>query len=76
MVKRKVIFSVAILFAVSALNTTLMAGTLDMVKEKCAACHSEDGNSKYNKVPNIAGFSETALTDMIGEYHRLDLKGV
>ncbi len=75
MVKRKVIFSMAILLGVSVSNTALMAGTLDMVKEKCAACHSEDGNSKYNKVPNIAGFSETALTDMMGEYKDGDRTG-
>ncbi len=45
-----------------------MADTAAMVKEKCAACHGMNGQSKNGKVPNIAGFSVAALTDMLNEY--------
>lgn len=54
------------------ISSAAMAADLAMVKEKCAGCHGADGNSKFGKVPNIAGFSTTALTDMLNEYKSKD----
>ncbi len=75
MVNKKIIVSAVVLFGLGASYSTLMAGALEIVKEKCAACHGEDGNSKYGKVPNIAGFSKDALSDMISEYKEGDRIG-
>jgi cytochrome c-type protein NapC len=39
-----------------------------LAKEKCESCHGSDGNSKYEEVPNIAGFSAFYLKDTMKSY--------
>ncbi len=50
------------------LTQPLMAGVSDIVRDKCASCHGEDGNSKYPRVPNIAGFSEELLEHILTDF--------
>ncbi len=46
-----------------------------LVKEKCGTCHGNDGNSKDEKVPSIAGFSADAIEDILSQYKSGDRKG-
>ncbi len=66
--KIKTIILTLSLTGLSLINLSAMADGASIASDKCAACHGKDGNSKYNKVPNIAGFSLDALTDMLNEY--------
>jgi len=50
------------------LTTTGKADGAKLAKEKCEACHGSNGNSKYDKVPNIAGFSAFYFIDTIKAY--------
>ena len=45
-----------------------------LMKEKCGACHGEDGNSKDGKVPSIASFTAASLADFVEEYKEGDRK--
>ena len=47
----------------------------DKVKKNCAACHGQDGHSKYPKVPSIAGFSAETIRFMLEEYKSEDRTG-
>ncbi len=61
--------------ALVALPVASFADGAAVAKEKCAACHGEDGNSSDPKVPNIAGFSAVTIVDMLEEYRSGDRKG-
>ncbi len=39
-----------------------------LAKEKCEYCHGSNGNSEYDEVPNIAGFSAFYFIDTIKSY--------
>ncbi len=58
-----------------ALAPAVFADGAAIAKDKCAACHGEDGNSTDPKVPSIAGFPETAITDGFEDYKSGDRKG-
>lgn len=53
---------------------TASAGVDDIVK-KCAACHGDDGNSKYEEVPNIGGMSAVYLHDTMMAYQNDERPG-
>lgn len=57
--------SIAVLVGLPAAS---FADGAAIAKDKCAACHGEDGNSGDPKVPNIAGFSKDTIIDMLEEY--------
>lgn len=75
MAKVKTLVAALGLIGLGAISASAMADGASMAKDKCSACHGKDGNSKNGKVPNIAGFSETALTDMMGAYKSGDRTG-
>ncbi len=76
MVKVKTLLGSLTLITFGVISIPAMAADgASIAKDKCAACHGEDGNSKDGKIPNIAGFSETALSDMMGEFKSGDRKG-
>lgn len=75
MVNIKTLLSSLTLITLGVISLPVMADGADLAKEKCAACHGEDGNSKDGKIPNIAGFSEAALTDMLGDFKSGDRVG-
>jgi len=52
----------------------LIADDASLVQEKCGACHGDDGNSLTGKVPSIAGFTATSLSDFLEEYKDGDRK--
>ncbi len=62
-------------FLISSLFLAGQALSGDVI-EKCAECHGKDGNSKDGHVPNIAGFSEANLKDIMTEYKEGDRPGV
>jgi len=53
----------------------VMADGATIAKDKCAACHGENGNSSDGKVPSIAGFSTDGLVEMLNEYKSGDRTG-
>lgn len=53
----------------------VMADGASITKDKCAACHGEDGNSPNDKVPSIAGFSVDGMTEMLNAYKAGDREG-
>ena len=75
MKKSHIYMGMLVMLGASAMPFTAGADGAAIAKEKCAACHGEDGNSKYGKVPSIAGFSEMSLTDMINAYKSGDRTG-
>ena len=68
MAKVKTLVAALGLIGLGAISVSAMADGASMAKDKCSACHGKDGNSKDGKIPNIAGFSETALHDMMMEF--------
>lgn len=46
-----------------------------LFKDKCSACHGKDGNSTDPKVPSIAGFPVSAITDGFEAYKSGDRTG-
>jgi len=70
--------TLAAIAAISVLAFMPLASFADgaaIAKDKCAACHGDDGNSADPKVPSIAGFSAITITDMLEEYRSGDRKG-
>jgi sulfide dehydrogenase cytochrome subunit len=53
---------------------TASAGVADLVK-KCNSCHGEDGNSKYEEVPNIGGMSVVYIHDTMVAYQNNERPG-
>ncbi len=43
-----------------------------LAQDNCQVCHGKDGNSSYNKVPNIAGLSSAYLTETLNDYKNGD----
>jgi len=68
MAKVKTLVAALGIIGFGVISTSAMADGASMAKDKCSACHGEDGNAKDPHVPNIAGFSETALHDMMMEF--------
>jgi len=58
-----------------ALVPAAFADGAAIAKDKCADCHGSDGNSSDPKVPSIAGFPETAITDAFENYKSGDREG-
>ena len=57
------------------MGTTFVLGSValnctatPLATDKCAYCHGDTGNSDYDHVPNIAGFSTFYFTDAINSY--------
>ncbi len=72
---KKIVLS--LLFSVTTAFSFSVASADDaaLVKEKCGSCHGDDGNSKDEKVPSIAGFSADAIEDILSQYKSGDRKG-
>ena len=73
MLKQKIILP--LLITVALPFTLAFADDAALVKEKCGTCHGDDGNSKDEKVPSIAGFSATSLEDIMSQYKAGDRVG-
>jgi cytochrome subunit of sulfide dehydrogenase len=67
----------AIVLAIAGCFSSLavQANGAALANDKCAACHTKSGNSKDDKVPNIAGFSAFAIQDMVTSYKEGDRIG-
>ncbi len=57
-----------LLFSFGAMNTALAADVNKLVKDKCADCHEEDGNSTNEFTPSIAGISVDYFTESMEQY--------
>lgn len=55
--------------------STAFADGAAAYKEKCAACHGDDGNSTDGKVPSIASYSTASLEDFMEAYKSGERKG-
>ena len=71
---KKLVLAIAASLLVST-PFAVMADGASIAKDKCAACHGEDGNSTDGKVPSIAGFSTDGLVEMIQAYKSGDRHG-
>ncbi len=71
----KKLAAIAGLAAIVAMPAATFADGAAIAKEKCGACHGDDGNSTDPKVPTIAGFSAVTITDMLEEYREGGRKG-
>ncbi len=71
---KKLVLAIAASLLVST-PFAVMADGASIAKEKCAACHGEDGNSTDGKVPSIAGLSVDGMTDMMSQYKAGDRTG-
>jgi len=60
--------SLTLLFTLGAINNTFAADVNKMVKDKCADCHEEDGNSTNEETPSIAGISVDYFTESMDDY--------
>lgn len=63
---KKIILSIAL--SVMLPLSFAVADDAALVKEKCGACHGDDGNSKDGKVPSIAGFSAEMIEDTMEQF--------
>jgi len=57
--------ALAAAFCVAALADIAAADTLPDRLKQCAACHGEDGNSKMENIPSLAGQPELFLTNQM-----------
>jgi len=71
---KKIILPLIITGLASLSFTFAMADDAALVKEKCGSCHGDDGNSKDEKVPSIAGFSAESIDDILSQYKSGDRK--
>ncbi|MGV6857737.1 MAG: c-type cytochrome [bacterium] len=53
----------------------VFADGASLTKDKCGACHGNNGNSSDPEVPSIAGFSATTITDMMTSFKDGDRTG-
>ncbi|MCG8042482.1 MAG: c-type cytochrome [Candidatus Thiodiazotropha taylori] len=51
-----------------AFSGSVLATSLSDMAKACDECHGSKGNSTDDKVPSIAGFSESSLVDMMEQY--------
>jgi len=72
---KKIILPLIITGLASLSFTFAMADDAALVKEKCGNCHGDDGNSKDEKVPSIAGFSAASIDDILTQFKSGDRKG-
>jgi len=71
MIMKKVLITIVMGLALTAVAPTMAAGNASAGKDKaamCAACHGEDGNSPTNMFPKIAGQGEAYLVKQITEF--------
>ena len=73
MKKITILYLLGLVGAVAPL-VTASAGVEDIVK-KCAVCHGDDGTSKYEEVPNIAGMSTVYIHDTMVAYQEKERPG-
>ena len=65
-----------VLFSSLLIPSALIAADgASIANDQCASCHGKDGNSTDGKVPNIAGFSQAGLVEMLQAYKAGDRKG-
>ena len=53
-------------------QSTKPRDTATLVKEECEVCHGNTGNSEYEEVPNIAGFSNFYFVETMKSYRTGD----
>ncbi len=75
MTEIKRLAAIAGLAVMVAMPAASFADGAAIAKDKCGACHGDDGNSSDPKVPSIAGFSAVTITDMLEAYRSGDRKG-
>ncbi len=76
MFKLKTLAAIIGLASIAAIPASSFAADgAAIAKEKCGACHGDDGNSTDPKVPSIAGFSAVTITDMLTAYKEGEREG-